>query len=400
MMQIKNILKRNSFLKISSIVIAILLWIFVYFGIGIKTIDTSIFQIQFRGLNPNYDVTLDFEQVEVSFEAPANHLESLSKSISVNLDVADLKPGTYKIKPLINTPSEVSVVSFRPEFIEVTLDTIITKDFNVKALVIGNLYTGNIAGEPTITPTTVQITGPQTKIDSITQVVVEVDITDANADIFSRAKISALDEGKNHVSGVSIEPETVQVTIPVLNTDITKVLPIIPRITGVPTGRIVEIVTEPSILTVSGKVSIIKELLNLATEEISIDGVNTNIERQIKIILPTGVSSVQNITTVLVKIRIEPNSSRLFEGLNLSILNLPFHLDYVFMQSKVNVRVYGPQSILDQLQTIEIYVDVKDLGPGIYTIPIQYKDLPENTIAQSFPDEIEIQLIAIESEVQ
>ena len=397
MIKIKNVFKRNIFLKVSSMFIAILLWIFVSFGIGIKTLDTSVFQVQFRGLNPNYHVTLNFEQVEVSFEAPANHLESLSKSISVSLNVADLKPGTYKIKPTINTPSEVTVISFEPEFIEVTLDTVVTKDFKVKALIVGNLYTGNIAGEPTILPDTVQITGPQTTITSIKEVIVEVDITDANADIFSRAKISALDESKNSVSGVLIEPETVQVNIPVLNTDITKVLPIIPNITGVPSGRIVEIVTEPSILTVSGNVSTIKDLTTLTTEEISIDGVNTNQERLVKIILPDGVTPSQNSTTVLVKIKIEPNSSRLFEGLNISILNLPFSLDYLLNQSKINVRVYGPQTILDQLQTIEVYIDVKDLEPGTYTLPIQYKNLPKNTIAQSFPEEIEIQLLAIES---
>ncbi len=397
MRNFKKWITHNSFLKIISAFIAIGLWIYVSFVLGANIIESSIYQIQFRGLNPNYAVSLSTEQVEVRFEAPKNYIESRSKEISVHLDLADLEPGTYKIKPVVKTPSDVTVTSYEPEYIEVTLDTIITKEFPVKPILSGNLQSGNIAGEPTVTPATVQITGPESIISTLQSIIAEVDTTNANADIFSHAQVIALNEENEEVAGITIEPKTVQVTIPVLNTDITKVLPVIPSIKGSPLGVIKSIQVDPYLITVSGDVSVIEQLTSLSTSDIIVDGLNSSIEKDVQILLPEGVQARQNQIVVHVSITIEPYSNVLIEGIPITIQNLPFDLEYTLNFNAVSIQVFGLMDVLNSIQDVKAHIDVKGLDAGTYTLPVVFENIPDSVIIQAFPKSIEVTLISSES---
>ncbi len=87
-----------------------------------------------------------------------------------------------------------------------------------------------------------------------------------------------------------------------------------------------------------------------------------------------------------------------FENVPISILNLPFDLNYSMEISSIHVTVYGLASKLQQLETLEAFIDVEGLEAGSHTVPIRLRNIPEGVIVQAIPEEITIQLFLIESE--
>jgi YbbR domain-containing protein len=371
---------------------------YVSYVYGAKVTNSSLYPVQIQNAPTNYQISLAKENVEVTFEAPSNTIEEHTKNISVYLDFSEIQSGTHKMKPIVKAPTNVDVRLIDPPLIEVTVEEIISKEFSIKIILMGNLESGNIAGEPIASPESVRISGTESAIQSIHNVFVEVDLTNANADILSHSKVFAQNNANQSIPGLTIEPESVQISVPVLNTDISKVLPIVPHIIGSPLGTIQSITVEPYVITVSGNVKFIESLQSIETEPISIDQKNATFSKEVSILLPEGVRTVQNRTTVRVTVSIESIESMTFKDIPISILNLPFNLNYSMEISSIHLTVYGLSSKLQQLKTIEAFIDVQGLEAGSHTIPIQLRYVPEDVIVQAIPKEVTIQLFLIESE--
>lgn len=398
MMIFRKFFTHNIFLKAFSLILAFFVWMYVSYVYGAKVTNSSLYPVQIQNAPTNYQISLAKENVEVTFEAPSNTIEEHTKNISVVLDFAEIQSGTHKMKPIIKAPNNVNVILIDPPFIEVTVEEMISKDFPVKIILMGNLESGNIAGEPIASPDIVKISGTESAIQSIHNVFVEVDLTNASTDILSHSKVFAQDNTNQPITGLTIEPESVQISVPVVNTDISKVLPIVPNVIGRPLGTIQSITVEPYVITVSGNVKFVESLQSIETEPISIDQKNATFSREVGILLPEGVRTVQNRTTVRVTVSIAPMESMKFENVPISILNLPFDLSYSMEISSIHVTVYGLASKLQQLETLEAFIDVEGLEAGSHILPIRLRNVPEGVIVQAIPEEITIQLFLIESE--
>ncbi len=271
MMIFRKFFTHNIFLKIFSLVLAFFVWMYVSYVYGAKVTNSSLYPVQIQNAPTNYQISLSKENVEITFEAPSNTIEEHTKNISIILDFAEIQSGTHKMKPIVKAPKNVDVVLIDPPFIEVTVEEMISKDFPVKIILMGNLESGNIAGEPIASPDIVKISGTESAIQSIHNVFVEVDLTNASTDILSHSKVFAQDNTNQPIAGLTIEPESVQISVPVVNTDISKVLPIVPNVVGRPLGTIQSITVEPYVITVSGNVKFVESLQSIETEPVSID---------------------------------------------------------------------------------------------------------------------------------
>jgi YbbR domain-containing protein len=172
----------------------------------------------------------------------------------------------------------------------------------------------------------------------------------------------------------------------------------VPNVIGRPLGTIQSITVEPYVITVSGNVKFVESLQSIETEPISIDQKNATFSKEVGILLPEGVRTVQNRATVRVTVSIAPMESMTFEDIPISILNLPFDLSYSMEISSIHLTAYGLSSKLQQLKNIEAFIDVQGLEAGSHTIPIQLRNVPEGVIVQAIPEDVTIQLFLIESE--
>ena len=176
------------------------------------------------GLDPNLMIVNEIdEEVDLSIRAPSTILDQLENErslVSVTLDLSGLEAGVHTLTPQVNiglSPSEV--VKLEPSSIFIKLDSVVTETFPISAKTTGNPAVGFELQEAELSSTTAQVTGPQSLMDAIDQVVVQVDVEEVSEDIQRMANVIALDAEDHEISAVSITPDTIQVTLPVTQRD-------------------------------------------------------------------------------------------------------------------------------------------------------------------------------------
>lgn len=214
---------------------------------------------------------------------------------------------------------------------------------------------------------------------------VSVDLEDASTGEksfeISRNAISAPDNARV----VSVDPKQITLAFEEL---IEKELPIKPVFLGDPQkGFVMEQVTMlPPSLRVRGTVSALEKVDLLTTKAINIEGINSNIEMLVNILLPDRVTPVEpSPKNYIVNISVgsEP-VVMLFRNIPIGIIKHQYQAS--INPDTFNMSVRGPRSILENFkkQDIQAFIDLEGKKPGNYKV-----DKPEIVL----PPEVQIQAI-------
>ena len=104
----------------------------------------------------------------------------------------------------------------KPATVNVSVQEKITKEFKVEAeFNVSQIEEGYSAGQPAVEPNKVKITGAKSVIDRITYVKAALEEKDQLKETISEeAHVQVLDKDLNKLN-VVVDPETVEVTIPI-----------------------------------------------------------------------------------------------------------------------------------------------------------------------------------------
>ncbi len=221
MKYLKNILKNLPTL-ITAVVFAITVWIFSVNQSDpteTRTYPQPI-NLEIIGLDSNLIIVNDItEEISLTMRAPSsilNQLENDRNLINVTLDLSGYEAGVHTLTPQVNiglTPAEV--VRFNPATIFVKLDALVSESFPIQIKTIGNPAIGFETQTPELSQETVTISGPQSVVDSIEEIVAEVSIVDVSEDIQRTVDIVAFNAEGNILDSLTISPNSIEVTIPV-----------------------------------------------------------------------------------------------------------------------------------------------------------------------------------------
>ncbi|MGG0790582.1 CdaR family protein [Peribacillus simplex] len=180
---------------------------------------------------------------------------------------------TFKISDL----NEKLVATIDPEYAEVNVQERVTKEFPVEAEYNSSLLEeGYTAGQPTVSPKTVKITGAKDAIEQISYVKANLEISKGlNETVNSKATVKALDRDLNKLD-VTIEPSTVSVSLEVSIPS--KTVSIAPKQTGKTKDgiRITSISVDP--------------------KEVTLFGSETSLEKIDEVVLPVNISKIDGDT--------------------------------------------------------------------------------------------------------
>jgi len=176
--------------------------------------------IEVIGLASELTIVNDIpQQVSLTLRAPAsilNRLENDSNLIDVTLDLSGLESGVHNLTPQVNINlSPVEVVSLNPSSIFVNLDAIITRSLPIQVITLDNPAIGFEASVPELSEENVTIAGPQSLVDSVEEVVGEINIADATEDITRTVNLEALNADNVEVTGITLNPASIEVTVPI-----------------------------------------------------------------------------------------------------------------------------------------------------------------------------------------
>ncbi len=274
--------------------------------------------IEFIGLDPGLIMTGDAipQQVDVTLRAPHSIWQKLlSNGMEVRavVDLTSLGSGTHKVKIQMQVETRpVRVVSITPQTFEVALEPQSTKTLAVVFALTGNPAIGFQAGTPTLDPSQAIVSGAESLVSKVDLVQAGLDISNTRQNISAPVPLQAVDANGTIISGVTVMPDVVQVTVPVVQQGGYRDLAVKVMTVGNPLGgySLISVAAFPPIVTVySANSSIIESMPGyVETFPLDLNGAKADIEEQLAINLPHGVTLIGD-QNVLVQVGIAPIES-------------------------------------------------------------------------------------------
>lgn len=179
-----KLLTENWTLKIISLILALLLWMFI---MGERRLEVG-YRVPLELQNIPKSLMIANEvpsMVDVRVSGPRTLQMKVSPNdISIIVDLSDLKPGLTTFKRLeerLNLPSGLQVTRLSPSFIDLKLERIKQKLVPVKIALTGEPMTGFKVASVKAVPNEVMIEGAETELKSVSKVTTEnVDLKGVN----------------------------------------------------------------------------------------------------------------------------------------------------------------------------------------------------------------------------
>lgn len=384
-MNIKKAITNNLSLKIFAFLLSVSLWLYVYFVYGAGINKTSSFQIQTTNIPQDLSVSLSDKYIDVTFRAPMRIIDQVEKNMRVVIDLSNIGPGTFKRKIELSYPKEVEIIQIIPEEIEITVEKIVSKEFKIRGVIKGVIPSGNALGIPEITPSITTIQGTESVINTIKDVIIEINVDDVSSDIYGSSEVIVIGKDNKPIEGITISNRIVNFHLPILSSNITKVVPVLPTFIGNARFAITEVVVSPEIVKIIGNGEFVGKVNSLETEAINVEGLAKDSTFHVKLKIPEGIISEPD--TVEVKVKVEEIITKILNDVNVNILNLKEDLKVSLDTETVQISISGRKSIIESIDLVEAQIDLKGFDIGEYKIKIQIKGIPDTVLLRIYPEE-------------
>lgn len=204
-------MRRNFWLKVASVVLAITLWVFVISrGYTDMSMTASLEFVNVpEGMQIDYSDST--ESVALAVRGHERVIKNLnSNEVRVALDVSSLEIGSHQVgidKKDVSLPIFVRLISINPTVAAVSLEEAFTMSVPVKPEVVGEPAKGYRSMRRKITPGNVTVSGGRTTLEKLNSVKTEaVDIDGASETVSSEVKvILPRDDMKSEPESVTVE---------------------------------------------------------------------------------------------------------------------------------------------------------------------------------------------------
>ncbi|WP_099222428.1 YbbR-like domain-containing protein [Listeria costaricensis] len=250
------------------------------------------------------------ETVTVTITGPRSIVQNAKaqQDFTVYVDLRNASIGEQNVKLQIKDLSDRVKATISPDTATVNVQEKVTKKFSVDVeLGQSVVAAGYEAGTPEVSPKKVSITGAKDTIDQIAYVKATIDDSGGHKEDFTaEAEIVAFDSKLNKLD-VEIDPQKVEVTVPV--NKVGKSVPLTIKQTGSPPDdlSISSITPDRDEVVVIGDDEVLDKI-NKIELSVDVSNITADTVKEITIPVPEGATSVQP-STVEVKIKTAKKSS-------------------------------------------------------------------------------------------
>lgn len=360
--------------------------------------------LEIIGNDPSLITTSDIpSNVEVTLRAPRSVWEQLTAqedSVQATLDLSGLSAGEHRVEIQVRVlVRPYQIVLKNPETVIVKLEPNATRTLSLERSLRGIPAIGYQAGDVTLDPTEVVISGPESIVNQATRARVFVNLDGARENIQQSNVIQIVDENNTILKGLIITPETVKVNVPVSQQGGFRDVAVKVVVQGqIAAGyRLENISVFPPVVTVFASDP---ELVNslpgvVETQPLDLQDAEENITTRLALNLPENVTLV-GAQTVQVTVGISPiQTSLTLLNQKIEVIGLSEGLMAQVLPQTVDVILSGPVPVLDALtpQDVIVTVDLAGLKPGTYQLMPKVDVLVDNVLVESIlPGTIEVVL--------
>ncbi|MHC0039639.1 CdaR family protein [Pseudoneobacillus sp. C159] len=316
--------------------------------------------------------------VDVTVQGPMPNVQAAKalKNFEVYVDLKEIKIGNHTVPIKIKDINNKLKVQIDPAYANINVQERVTKEFRVEAEYDSALLEDGYAAEqPVVEPSKVTITGAKDKIDRITYVKATLELRGKfDKSVTREAKVRVLDKELNKLE-VVVEPETVQVTIPVKSTKKTVPIKIVEK-GRLPDGYILESIgfIDKDEAMIIGPEDVLDKTDNVRVE-VDLEKLTGDTILTLPVIIGNGITKVTP-QLVDVKVDVTKVEERTISGLFIKDKGLPedFEVEYRDPSDAiVNLIVSGPSNKLRNLteNDFNLFLDLSNLTVGLHDVEIQ-----------------------------
>lgn len=388
-----------------ALVLGVSVWISAVTAADPDEVRTPIaVPLEIVGRDSSLVITNDIPStIEVTLRAPRSVWEQLTaeeQPIRAILDLSDLSAGDHTTDIQIQiSVRPTQIVLANPGSVTVILERLATQTFPIDLSLSGQPAVGYQAGDAIFDPGEVIISGPESLVEQVMRARVPVSLDGAREGMDQAIPVQVLDAQNAIIEGLTINPESIHVTIPVSQQGGFRDVAVKVIVSGqVAAGyRLENISVFPPVITVFASDP---ELVNalpgvVETQPLDLQDAKENISTRLALTLPVNITIV-GAQTVQVQVGISPiQTSLTLLNQIINVTGLQEGLIAQVAPQTVDVIISGPLPVLDALtpQDITIIVDVTGLAPGVYQLTPTVEVLVDNVLVESIlPSTVEVVL--------
>jgi YbbR domain-containing protein len=201
-------------------------------------------------------------------------------------------------------------------------------------------------------------------------------------------------EVPRRVSVIKIEPSSFTVTI---DNRMEKLVPVVPDLNEDPApGYIISrVVAEPSLVQLSGPMSVLEEMSAVRTTPINVGGLTETTKKEVALNLNHD-PHLQAIGKNLVAVEIVVEQKIVEKQLNMPVHAVPENLKYVITPDRIELLLRGPANTLRNLPQdngVQVHVDLAGLKPGTYVRPATIEPPLDTTLVEAKPEVFTVEIL-------
>ena len=383
MMVLLRWLIRNFSTLLLAFILAVVVWVSAVINVD-PNIDCQInrqIPIELVGEDPGMKIMNDYAKtvnlVLTTPQSVCSQLNSDPSKIRAWVDLTGLPNGEISLPVQIEVgPRLAKIISQIPEEITVRREKLISLSLPVNITVNGTPPLGYQTDPVVLDPAEVVITGSESLVQRVQNLRGQLDISGATETVTRSVTITAVDENERIVTGITLNPNTVNVSAPIkLLGGYRNVIVKVVTIGIVASGyRLTNYLVSPSsVIVFSSDPKLVDQLPGyVQTEPLNLSGADDDFETLLELDLPTDIVAATD-SKVLVQVSIAAIETSLTISLPIEITGLMPGLDASIAPETVDVILSGPVPVLNKIKPsdIRVIVNLENYQEGTHQpIPI------------------------------
>lgn len=322
-----------------------------------------------------------------------------AKDIVAQVDLSGYGEGQFKVPVTVDLRdrlTNIKVTNHEPKEILFTFEKLVTKDMPITINTTGDLAENYVLGDISTRSQTIQIKGPRSWVNEVADIVAEVKLDGRRATDNIIVPVKLLDDVGNEVRGVTKEPSSIDIHIPIYRT---RRLPIELQTQGeLPENFVIsEISVIPSTIVIKGSDDIVN-LTKIDTKLVDINNLVGREAAEVDLALPENVTLLNPEEKVFISYTIEEIITKdlTYTVGDIDILNLDeeLTLEEEDFDKIVQISLRGIQSALDGIdeETFKPSIDLEGLGEGRHEVSINLGNIQGVTTESVNPEVLVINI--------
>jgi YbbR domain-containing protein len=368
-----NFFKKNWKAKLLSTVAAMIAWFIISLNQSSVVNYPNKIAIDFGGLKDNLVSVAADDNVQIKISVDPINLKDLKDSdFKASVDLTGLENGVYEKEIKVTTTSpKVQIISCNPRKTTVKIDTRETKAVPVRVKYDGTAADGYIVSDATAEPEQVNVVGPKSTIDTITEAVAPIKINGEKEGFEKISQLFVYDAQGDEIKFVKIEPETIKTKISITPAGDTKTVGIKVKTSGqIKDGYWINtITTEPQTVTISGSRTKLSQTQYVETEVIDLGNLSADKTYTAQLDVDNGIKVEDKYSSIKVTIDIEESEQTRTVEITPKFKNVPSALNVTTNPQKVSVEVTTSKTSIEE-SDISLEIDLGSYGRGEHEVEL------------------------------